>query len=83
MAASFSVGHRHVSDPELLWLWHRPAAVLPVRPQAWELPYATGVALERKKKKKIFAAESGRQAVLRVIDVLMLLLLPFSRVTKP
>jgi len=32
-------------------LWCRPAAAAPIRPLAWELPYATGVALKRKKKK--------------------------------
>ena len=26
----------------LLWLWHRPAATAPIRPLAWELPYAVG-----------------------------------------
>ena len=33
----------------MLWLWHRPAtvAVAPIRPLAWELPHATGVALKR------------------------------------
>ena len=40
------------SDPKLLWLWWRPAAVVPIPPLAWELPYAMGVALKRKKKKK-------------------------------
>jgi len=30
----------------------RPAALAPIRPLAWELPYAAGVALEKKKKKK-------------------------------
>ena len=30
----------------------RPAAVAPIRPLAWEPPYATGVALEKTKKKK-------------------------------
>ena len=33
-------------------LWCRQAAVGLIRPLAWELPYATGVALKRKKKKK-------------------------------
>ena len=41
-----------VKDLALLWLWCRPAAVAPVRPLAWELPYARGAALKRKKKKK-------------------------------
>ena len=30
------------------WLWHRPAAAAPIRPLAWELPYAAG------KKKKTY-----------------------------
>ena len=34
-------------------LWHRLAAVAPIRPLAWELPYAMGAALKRKKKKRI------------------------------
>ena len=41
-------------DPELLWLWHRPAAAAPIQPLAWELPYATHAALKSKKRKKKF-----------------------------
>jgi len=37
------------SDPELLWLWQRPAATAPIGPLAWEPPYAAGVALEKAK----------------------------------
>ena len=37
-------------DPVLLWLWLGLAAVAPVGPLAWELPYAMGVALKKKKK---------------------------------
>ena len=40
-------------------IWHcfgcgidRPAAVAPIQPLAWELPYAPSVALKRPKKKK-------------------------------
>ena len=40
-----------VKDPELLWLWRRPAATALIRPLAWEPPYATGVALEKTKKR--------------------------------
>ena len=40
-----------VKDLMLLWLWCRPAAVPPIQPLAWEPPYATGMALKRKKKK--------------------------------
>ena len=32
-------------------LWCRPAAAALIQPLAWELPYATGMALKRKKKK--------------------------------
>ena len=39
-------------DLALLWLWCRPAAVAPIRPLAWEPPYAAGVALKRQKTKK-------------------------------
>ena len=46
---SCGVGHRPGSDLALLWLWHGLAAVAPIRPLAWELPYAMGVALKRQK----------------------------------
>ena len=45
---SCGVGHRHGSDPVLLWLWCRLAAVAPIRPLAWEPPYAESVALRKK-----------------------------------
>ena len=45
-------GHRHGSDPALLWLWYGPAATALIRPLAWEPPYAAGMALKLKKKKK-------------------------------
>ena len=35
---SYGVGRRRGSDPVLLWLWCRPAAVAPIRPLAWEPP---------------------------------------------
>ena len=47
---SCGVGHRHGSDPTLLWLWHRPAAVALIWPLAWELPYAAPAALKSKKQ---------------------------------
>ena len=49
---SYSVVHRRGSDPTLLWLWHRPAAIAPIGPLAWEPPYAIGGALKRQKTKK-------------------------------
>ena len=44
---------RWVVDPALLWLWRRPAAAAPIRPLAWEPPYAAGVALKRQINKLI------------------------------
>ena len=41
----------NVLDPALLWLWHGLAAVALIGPLAWESPYATSVALKRKKKR--------------------------------
>ena len=41
-----------VKDPMLLWLWCRPAARAPIQPLAWELAFATGVALKKKTKEK-------------------------------
>ena len=37
-------------DPVLLWLWCRSGATASIRPLAWELPYAAGVALKTKYK---------------------------------
>ena len=52
IAMNCGIGHRHGSDPTLLWLWYRPAATAPVQPLAWELPYAVGTALKRQRKWK-------------------------------
>ena len=50
---SYGVGCRRGLDPTLLWLWYRLAATAPIRPLAWEPPYATGAAQDKKDKKKI------------------------------
>ena len=52
IAMSCGVGRRHSSDPAWLWVWYRPAAVAPIGPLAWELPYAKGTALKKKQKKQ-------------------------------
>ena len=39
-------------DPALLWLWCRLEATAPIRPLAWEPPYAAGVAQEMEKRQK-------------------------------
>ena len=49
---SCGVGCRLSSDLALLWLWCRLVALAPIRHLAWELPYAAGVALKKKPKKK-------------------------------
>ena len=55
IAMNCGVGRRHGLDPPLMWLWHRPAAVAPIRPLAWELPYAYGCGpRKQKKEKKVF-----------------------------
>ena len=45
-----SCGHRCGLDPTLLW--RRPATVAPIRPLAWEPPYAACAAVKRQKKKE-------------------------------
>ena len=52
VAVSCGVGCRRGSDPELLWLWCRPAVKARIRPLAWEPPYAKGAAYGGKKTKK-------------------------------
>ena len=42
-----------VKDLAWLWLWCRPAATAPIRPLAWEPPYAVEAALEKAKRPKI------------------------------
>ena len=46
IAMSYGVSHRLSSDPVLLWLWYRPAAVAPIWSLAWDLPCAAGAALK-------------------------------------
>ena len=43
---SYGVGHRRASDPELRGRGVRPTATALIRPLAWELPYAAGMALK-------------------------------------
>ena len=50
---SCGVDRKCGSDPALLWLWRRLAAIAPIRPLAWEPPYAAGAAQEIAKRPKI------------------------------
>ena len=55
---SCGVGHRRGSDhtrgsdPTLLWQWYKLVATAPIRPLAWEPPYARGAVLEKTKRPK-------------------------------
>ena len=49
---SCGVGRIRGLDSELLWLWRRLVATAPIRPLAWEPPYAAEAAQEIAKKKK-------------------------------
>ena len=51
-AVSYSVACRCGSDPELPWLWCRPAAIALIQPLAWELLYGVSVALKSRKQIK-------------------------------
>ena len=43
---------QQIKDLVLLWLWGKPAAVAPIQPLAWELPYAASAALQTKNQKQ-------------------------------
>ena len=49
---SCGVGGRQGLDLALFGLWCRLAAVAPIQLLSWELPYAVGATLFKKKKKK-------------------------------
>ena len=51
-AVSCGVGCRCGSDHALLWLWRGPGATAPIRPLAWEPPYAAGAAQRNSKRTK-------------------------------
>ena len=49
---SCGVGRRCGPDLALLRLWCRPAETAPMRPLAWEPPYAAGAAPKKDKRQK-------------------------------
>ena len=53
VAVSCGVDRRRGSDLALMWLWCRLETIAPIRPLAWEPPYAAGAALKRQKINKI------------------------------
>ena len=48
---NYGVGCGCGSELALLQLWHGPAAAAPIRPLAWESPYAAGAALKTENKR--------------------------------
>ena len=50
IAMSCGVVCRHSWDPEMLWLWPRPAAAALILPLAQDLPYFSPVTLKNKNK---------------------------------
>ena len=67
---SYGVGRRHSSDPTLLWLWCRLSDTAPIRPLAWEPPYAAGGAQEmpnRQKKNKTKKQQQQQQKLLPLV----------------
>ena len=54
---SYGVGCRRGSDLALPWL--QPAAIAPIQPLAWKPPYATPVALKKKREKERNGGDRG------------------------
>ena len=63
---SYIVGHRCGLGLELLW--RRPVATAPVRPLAWEPPYATGMGVALKRQKKTKKINEINKGAVRKID---------------
>ena len=55
------VGCGRGSDPALLWLWRRPGATAPIRPLAWEPPYATERPNEIARRQQKIKEEEGEE----------------------
>ena len=70
--------HRCGLDLVLLWLWHRLAATALMRSLAWELPYAAGVALKRKKDQKKKKKIKGEACFIASLITYILLILHFG-----
>ena len=72
VALSCGLGRRYGSDLALLWLWHRPVAIAPIRLLAWEPPYAAGVGLKRhthtkwQRGRSLILSSQGQEQILLV-----------------
>ena len=54
----------------LLRLWCRPASAALIQPQALETPYAAGVALKDKGKKKILLSNDASESMCFILNML-------------
>ena len=52
----------------LLWLWLRLAAAAPIRPLAWELPYAASATLKNRQTRKRFAGKRDRKTGVQRVE---------------
>ena len=75
---SCGVACRRGWDPVLQWLWLRPAAVAPIQPLAWELPYATGSALKSKTKTKTNSPKPHTTLIINFYDKYLFCLFVFA-----
>ena len=53
----------------VLWLWYRPAAAAPIWLLTWELLYAAGAALTKKRKEKRMTDQNIRDRGLELRTV--------------
>ena len=60
-------------------VWCRPVAAAPIQPLAWELPYAMGVAIKRRRRRKKSQAEPARQTCIQIPDPLSIKLCPLNK----
>ena len=62
-AVSYGVGHRRGSDPELLWLWCRPAAAAPMGPPSLGTSICYGCDPKKRKKKDKIQTDATEMAL--------------------
>ena len=67
------VGHRHILDLALLWLWCRLTTAALICPLVWELPYATSVALKNDPKFKKKSKSKSKSTTLIIFIYLYFL----------
>ena len=65
---SYGVGGRRASDPGLLWLLCRPAALAVIQPLAWEPLCTMGAALKSNKIKCLINGKV-RHASLEILEI--------------